>query len=624
MADIRKLKDSVTESLKKGKFEKAVDQLEELIGLEPREIAHRLKLGDAYRKIGEREKSIASYQFAAKAYGDEGQLIKAIAAVKVILEIDPDNDGAQEQLADMTQRRFGKHPAQQAPPPAKKRAEPTDAIELDDTPTVRIQRGGKVAPPPSGAQELELDEPKSAPSRAPAPEPAVLDPQPDMLSAEPRTVPIPGRRGRPLAEPLQPIEAVEAIELPPEPPKPPPKEPEPIEGEPIELELIPIEEEKPVAPAAKAVPEPELTEVEIDLGEPLPEPKPAPPVAAPPPAAAPPARAAPRPIGDLLHMGQDEGLIELVTAAADEEAEVLAGPDDLDQAFGTIVDESKVPVRKVPPRIPLFSELSQEAFIELVNRLDYRVVQPGDVILRQGDPGMSFFVIAEGKVRVYKEGPGGAQVDLARLEDGAFFGEMAMLSGAPRSAGIAAVEETHLLEVSDHLVRQLAEKHPQVVGVLKSFFKERLLNNVMAISPLFRDFDAAERKALMARFKMSQAKPGDVLIAQGQRSEGLFVLLHGIVTVTHKTDTGSLELAKLKEGDIFGEMSALSRGPASATVTAAVPSIVLKLPRDQFQEMILTHPQILELVSQLSDERRSATAAIVEGRGPGVDGMAYV
>src|SRR5438128_86766 len=130
----RKLKDSVADFLKKGKWEKAAATLEDLIKAEPREIAHRVKLGDALRKAGERERSVGAYQAAAKSYADEGQLIKAIAAVKVILEIDPANAAAQGQLAEMNERRFMK-PGQfmQKPaPPKPMGARAVSAIELDE------------------------------------------------------------------------------------------------------------------------------------------------------------------------------------------------------------------------------------------------------------------------------------------------------------------------------------------------------------------------------------------------------------------------------------------------------------------------------------------------------------
>ncbi len=635
--DTRKLKDSVAEFFKKGKFEKAAGALEELVKAEPREIAHRLKLGDAWRKAGERERAISAYQAAAKAYSDEGQLIKGIAAVKVILEIDPENGMAQRELAEMNQRRFAK-PGQflqkaAAPKALGARAvselelaegesatdsiaeqlqgigfkNDAEALELDETPS-RPQRPGSSGKPEvprsSGVRELDIAD-LSGEAAAPK---------------EPQRPP--GRRGAPLQENLTQPPEPEAIELEPEPeqkPKQAKAAPPDAPAEPIELELVEVE---PV-------------EAELVEGEPLE-------IAA---EAAPPTRrpiTKPQPIADLIAPAPDEAEeVELLSISTDEEATgpivpaaavaavahppVTATPEDLDAAFGAIVDEhDKKPARKVPPRIPLFSDLSQDAFVELVNALDYRPFQPGELILKEGDAGRSFFVIAEGKVRVFKSGPDGAEVPLAELEEGAFFGEMAMLSGAPRAASIAAVTETQLLEVTDKVLRKLVEKHPAVVNVLKTFYRQRLLNNVMAISPLFKDFDLGEKKALMAKFKMRQAPAGEVLIEQDKKSDGLYVVLHGVVNVNKKAGSNTVELAKLKEGDIFGEMSLLTHEPATATVAAAVPSIVLKLPRDQFQEMILTHPQILELVSTLTDQRRSATEAVLRGLGPGQDGMAFV
>ena len=106
--DTRKLKDSASELLKKGKLEKAVDVLEQLAKHEPKDTSHRLRLGDAYRRIGDAAKAISWYQTAAKIFSDQDQLLKAIGAVKVILEIDPRNEMAQRELQQMNDRRFAR------------------------------------------------------------------------------------------------------------------------------------------------------------------------------------------------------------------------------------------------------------------------------------------------------------------------------------------------------------------------------------------------------------------------------------------------------------------------------------------------------------------------------------
>jgi CRP-like cAMP-binding protein len=342
-------------------------------------------------------------------------------------------------------------------------------------------------------------------------------------------------------------------------------------------------------------------------------------------------RAAAQPIADLLS-GDSEEEIELLSISSDEEAagERPTGapprnPDeaDLDAAFGAIAPAAAPKKRAPPKKVPLFDDLSQDAFVELVNKLSYHRHVPGQLIIREGDPGRSFFVIVEGKVRIYKQA-GDKELTLAHLGEGAFFGEMALLSGAPRTANVVAQEETELLEVTDLVLRDLAAKHPQVIQSLKNFYRQRLLNNVMAISPLFRDFDPGERKAIVEKFKLRQAAAGDVLISEGKNSDGLYVVMHGAVNVAAKKGDKPVGLARLKEGEIFGEMSLLTRKPATATVTAHVNSILLKLPRESFQELVLTHPQILELVSELTEQRKSATEAILSGQGPGHDGMSFV
>jgi len=129
---------------------------------------------------------------------------------------------------------------------------------------------------------------------------------------------------------------------------------------------------------------------------------------------------------------------------------------------------------------------------------------------------------------------------------------------------------------------------------------------------------------VVERFKMRQAAAGEVLVTQGKNSDGLYVVLHGGVKVVKTVDEKEVELARLQEGDVFGEMSLLTRKPATATVTTLSNTILLKLPRENFQELILTHPQILEMVSDLTEQRKSNTLAVLSGQGPGHDGMSFV
>src|SRR4029077_16601172 len=169
------------------------------------------------------------------------------------------------------------------------------------------------------------------------------------------------------------------------------------------------------------------------------------------------------PIADLLSAGAEEE-VELLSISADEEATAARSTgtsaaarndDEVERAFGNIAPaDGGRPVKVVAKKVPLFDDLSQDAFVALVNRVGYHRHAAGQVIIREGDPGRSFFIIVEGKVRIYKSGADGNEITLAHLGEGAFFGEMALLSGAPRTAHVIAEEDTEILEVTDSVLRE--------------------------------------------------------------------------------------------------------------------------------------------------------------------------
>jgi CRP-like cAMP-binding protein len=266
------------------------------------------------------------------------------------------------------------------------------------------------------------------------------------------------------------------------------------------------------------------------------------------------------------------------------------------------------------PRVPIFSDLSPDAFVALTRTMALRRIPEGDVVLREGDGGTSFYAIASGRLAVSKRDEQGDPVLLARLREGEFFGEMALLSGAPRAATVIAEEPSELLELSADVLLEIARKHPHVASSLRRFYRQRLLANAMAISPIFRPFTREERKLLVERFREREAKEGEVILRRGEPSDGLYVVLDGAVDVLARKAGREIPVANLRAGDLFGEMSCLRKAPASASVVVRRAGTLLRLPRRVFDEVVLTHPQILELVSDLSDERAENLDAILSGR----------
>jgi hypothetical protein len=132
------------------------------------------------------------------------------------------------------------------------------------------------------------------------------------------------------------------------------------------------------------------------------------------------------------------------------------------------------------PKSPLFEVLGTEERDALVREMEVETHDEGSVILTEGDPGSSMYVIVAGEVKVYTRGKPGA-LYLARLGEGDFFGEVSMLTGKPRTATITASQRTELLRLDKAKLDLVLEKFPGVRKVLDEFYKRRAAHTVEAM-----------------------------------------------------------------------------------------------------------------------------------------------
>ena len=626
MADLRKLKDDATQAFAKGKFAKAVDLFEELTKADPKDYQAQMKLGDALVKANNKPRAVGVYQKVAEAYANEGFLPKAIAACKVILEIDPKHNATQQVLAGLYAKKLGtdpnappKRPATAAPaprppsvatpvaPPQQQAKKPEleivedagDAIELDTgdhaqggfgTPAATSPTQDAGLPPeldpslyatPATTRPMELEAPPPEPEQAPLPVPVVDAQAPQAAPPEAESVPaeieVPLELDIELstsaaakvdigAKPTddEPLGDVEPAAQPSAPSRPQTKAPSmdawgSSDADSIEAQLSAVSSEPagdptPLAPAAAEPGVDEAASVEIAFDVPLAD-------------------------------------------SAEEEIEVLSVTAEVPKDIG-----------KPLPKIPLFSDLTPEAFVALMEQCGFIRAEPGQVIIKQGDAGNSFFVVCSGKMKVVKQDTDGNEIVMAYLAEGAFFGEMALLSGLKRTATVVADEDSDLLEISAPVLNNIAKQYPHVVTSMRQFGCQRLLADVMATSTLFRPFDRGDRKRLVELFKVREVQPGETVVKEGTPTDGLYLVMNGELEVKKANANGGTVLATLKEGDIFGEMSLLSKKNATATVGARKRSNVLRLPRERFEELIVTYPQVLVLVSELADSRTRANA----------------
>ena len=111
---------------------------------------------------------------------------------------------------------------------------------------------------------------------------------------------------------------------------------------------------------------------------------------------------------------------------------------------------------------PVLKKLPPGIQREIMLAAEHRQVPAGRMVFEQGDPGDSFFMITSGRVRIFRQNAEGMETDLAVLGPGDSFGEMALLTGAARSANVEAVEDLSLTVLAKTDFDLILRNYPEV------------------------------------------------------------------------------------------------------------------------------------------------------------------
>jgi len=122
---------------------------------------------------------------------------------------------------------------------------------------------------------------------------------------------------------------------------------------------------------------------------------------------------------------------------------------------------------------PLFRMFSRDELVAIVQQLQLLSFEPGEILLMQGQPGDSLFVIATGEVRVFAQDGAGKPTAVAKMPAPAFFGEIAVVRGGPRTATVTAASPVAVLELTLAGLDAISAHQPNVRKVLVEFAEQR-------------------------------------------------------------------------------------------------------------------------------------------------------
>ncbi len=458
--------EDVTALIAKKNYTKAIEVIREQLATKKNDPRVKMQLGDVLVMAGKGGQAIPIYLSLADEFAKEGFAAKAISVLKKIQKIDPARRDVDARLASLIQEKQ-RHATVAAPSPAGGGFEiGIEEIGMEPPPggagSAPAFGGGAEMGMEAGGVELGMDVPAAEPEPPPPPPPPPPKPRPAAppKPAPPKPAPPPPPKPAPVVDQDLFIEGeTEALSLEPEPEPAPPA----AEAEPLVLEPEP--EPEPAALSLETEPlqlEPEATRVEPEIVSPEPEPQ----------AAEPEivleAQPEPEPVADPMSdtAFADELLSVIENAFPGDGGEVpftqdIGAPEDAAGGAQIVVS-------------PLFKDFSVDEMVAVIQGLNLITFDQGAIILTQGDPGDALYMLTSGKVKCFKKNAQGRQVLLGELDEGAFFGEVSILTGQPRTATVVAATYCELLELDRATLDGITKTHPHVRQVLQEFCDQRL------------------------------------------------------------------------------------------------------------------------------------------------------
>ena len=232
--------------------------------------------------------------------------------------------------------------------------------------------------------------------------------------------------------------------------------------------------------------------------------------------------------------------------------------------------------------VALFAALDMQTIGALADSAHEETWPAASFIVSEGGRGDRFFVVKSGDVMVGRKDDGtGETRDVARIGPGDWFGESALMDSQPRNATVrAGIKRPVQLysfdkDVFDRYIR------PHVTEERGAGIVSRRRAQLEQV-PVFRALAPADLDRLAGVLREARAAKGTVLFRQGDPANSFYVIVKGSVGVV-KDGT---PIAKLNEGEFFGETALLFTDTRTATVAATEDSQFWVLDRDAFQRFL--------------------------------------
>lgn len=269
-------------------------------------------------------------------------------------------------------------------------------------------------------------------------------------------------------------------------------------------------------------------------------------------------------------------------------------------------------------RTPLLADLSGDEFESFMDSLTLKTFAAGEYIYEYGVESDCLYLIGMGSVCLKIQlSPGGKRV-FSRLHEGDFFGEHAFMSRTAHTDVAIAETEVSLLMIDRGTFDVWVEKYAKIRETVESFYRQRVLDRVLAMTPIFEAVPEDARTALGGKFNIRSFIAGDIVVQEGAPGDTFFLIRSGHVEVSTsdiRKGGQQVALSVMGEGAFFGEVALLTDKPRTATIVAKDALELMELTREDFNAITLEYPSVRNVVELYQKKRVQDTIKTLMQRG---------
>ncbi len=220
----------------------------------------------------------------------------------------------------------------------------------------------------------------------------------------------------------------------------------------------------------------------------------------------------------------------------------------------------------------------------------------GEVIVREGDPGDAYYILVEGRARVFKRGDNGEEIPLNMLRPGDEFGEMALLEEGTRTASVRCSSDVKLFCLGRADFHRILAEEPELRHFQQLRIRYRKVHNFLRETSGFGKLPGPALQAFLERLSPVSFARGEFIVRQDENSHEFYIIEEGRVHIYLHEGQVRRSVAFCRAGDYFGELSAIRGVPRAATAEAVTDCRLLSISREALLELMETYPEFRQAI----------------------------